>query len=162
MTAKRFYGVTLVMLVVGLALIVLFPSESLVILSIAIPVMIGGTAIATAYLAKVFHQQPIPRSRFFRMLVEMFFALLVIGIWVGYLSTARVIEKAVANGEHVLFVLPAPPPSVSAPISALVVVVVFAWPIRFGLEVYARRRLSGRIVSTAEDDDLALDRNDDD
>jgi hypothetical protein len=158
MTAIRFYLTAGLMLVVGLTLISLFPSESLALLGVGVPAAIIGGMVATFYLSRVFRRQPIPRSRFFRMLIETFFGLILIGVWIGYLSAARVLEKAAADGNPVPFLLPAPPPTISSPISALIIVIVFVGgPIRFALEVWRRRRLATVAGSTDEAD---LDRED--
>jgi hypothetical protein len=150
MTAKRFYGLALLVIILGLWAIVVFPEASLYALSISIPFAVIGGGIATGYLARVFRRQPIPRSRFFRMLIESFFALLLIGVWVGYLSLARILERAHAAGVDVI-VIPSPPPAVSSPISALIVIIVFLAPIRFAAEVYRRRRVHGETTEEAAD-----------
>ena len=159
MTAARFYGLVLLFLAIGLEVIIAFPAEALTALVLAIPIAIIAAGISTAYLASIFKRQPIPRSRFFRMLVESFFALFLIGVWVGYLSLARVLERAAASGADVP-TIPAPPPNISSPISALIVVIVFAIPIRFAFEVYRRRSLSSKTDQPTTEDDDVLDRED--
>jgi hypothetical protein len=157
MSAARFYAGVALLLVIGMVAIVSFPAEALIILSLGIPFSIVGAMIATFYLSRIFRRQPVPRSRFFRMLIESFFALLLIGVWVGYLSLARVLERAAASGADVP-TIPAPPPNISSPISALIVIIVFVGPIRFAVEVYRRRKLSSQTNQPTTDDDDALDR----
>jgi hypothetical protein len=126
---------------IGLVAAFIAPQPTSVILFAAIPVSIILAAISTAYLTWVFRRQPSPRSRFLRMLVETFYALLAVGVWVGYLTLARLSERAASAG-LIDWTLPAPAPTVAAPISALVVIVVFAAPVRFAWEVYRLRGAS--------------------
>jgi len=148
------YAAALTALVVGLILIILLPAESLIALSVGVPVAIVLAGVSTFYLAAVYRWQPIPRSRFFRMLIESFVWLFIVGLWVGYLSLGRVLERAAASGAEVV-TFPVPPPNISAPISALVVIIAFISPIRFALEVWRRRRRTSR--TGRPDPDLNID-----
>ena len=134
----------------GILGIVLLPDVTLLILTISAPAAVVASAFATAYLVRVFQRQPRPRSRFFRMLVETFVGLLLVGAWVTYLSVARALARLAEDG-HDVWVPPSPPVSVSAPVSALIVTAVFLVPVRFAVTVYrARREVSS--------DELSLDR----
>lgn len=154
MRRRDFYLLLVSIFVVGLYGVIIAPAETLSVLVALIPVVLVGGAIAVAYLARVYRAQPVPRSRFFAMLIETFAALVFLGAWVGYLSAARLLERSDLG-----FRIPAPPPSASSPISALIVLIVFAAPVRFALEVYLIRRKS-RAPRTAADA-LELDRRDD-
>ena len=147
---RGFYIRLAVGLVLGLAGIVLVPDVTLLILSISAPAAVVASVFATAYLVRVYNRQPRPRSRFFRMLVETFVGLIAVGAWVTYLSVARALARLAEQGV-VVWVPPAPPPSVSAPISALIVTAVFLVPVRFAVTVWRARR---EVAS----DDLSLDR----
>lgn len=139
MSRRRFFATLVATFLFGLVAVAVAPDLALVVLSIAVPISIAAATVSTLYLVRVFRRQPKPRSRFFRMLVETFGALIVVGAWVGYLAVARVTERAVAAGA-LDWSLPAPPPATTGPISALVVIVTFAAPVRYALEVYRVRR----------------------
>lgn len=139
MTRAMFYLVVLVAFVAGLVAVLVIPELALVVLVVGVPSAIVSAVVSTAYLAHVFRRQQVPRSRFFRMLLETFVGLMIVGAWVGYLTVARVTERAVAAGV-IDWYLPAPPPTVSSPISALVIIAVFSVPTRFAWEVWRRRR----------------------
>lgn len=134
-SGRRAYIAAALAFVVGLASVMAAPEPTLVVLASLVPIMIAAATISTVYLARVFQLQPIPRSRFFGMLIESFLALVGLGVWVGYLTVARLSERADFG-----WILPAPPPAISSPISALLVVIVFGAPVRFALEVYRIRR----------------------
>jgi MFS family permease len=126
----------------GLIAIALAPEPTLALLVAGVPAAIVAATVSTIYLRHVFHQQPLPRSRFFRMLLESFYSLLFVGAWVGYLTVGRLTERAHDAGQ-LSWNVPVPPPAFSAPLSALVVIVVFTPPVRFALVVYrARARAS--------------------
>jgi hypothetical protein len=138
----RYYLWLLLAFGAGIACTLLWPEPALAVLTVAVPVSIAGAIVAAVYLGRVFRQQPEPRSRFFRLFLETVALLVTSGAWVGYLTVARLTERAVAAGT-LSWALPAPPPTYSSPISALVVIAVFASLVRFALEVYqARRRAS--------------------
>lgn len=145
MTRRQFYLLVLAASLAGLALILVQPETALVFLLAAVPLSIGSAFVSTLYLRYVFLRQPMPRSRFFRMLVELFGGLLVVGAWVGYLTVARISERAHLAG-NIDWNLPAPPTAISSPLSALVVIAVFASPARFAWEVYRLRRTAGTSV----------------
>lgn len=144
MTGARFYRIGAVLLTLGLLAIVFAPEPMLVGLSIAVPIALVAGIVSTSYLARVLVRQPVPRSRFFRMLVESFAGLMAVGVWVGYLSFARVLERARLDGAE-LPEIPVPPTTVTSPITALLVVLVFTIPVRFALEVYRLRRFRGDV-----------------
>lgn len=147
---RGFYLRLLLGILLGLGGIVLLPDLTVLILSVSAPTAVVASAFATTYLVRVFQRQPRPRSRFFRMLVETFVGLIVVGAWVTYLSVTRALARLAADG-HDVWVLPAPPPEVSAPISALIVTAVFLVPVRFAVSVYRLRR-------QAESSEISLDR----
>lgn len=153
MTSRRFYLVALAAFALGLVAIVAYPDTALAVLIVLVPLAVLGAVVAVLYMWWVYRRQPTPRSRFFRMALETFGGLLLVGGWVAYLSVARVVERAHAAGDTML-IIPAPPPPISSPISALLVVVVFAGVMRFGAEVYLVRRRPGRAPA---DDDVTAD-----
>lgn len=138
---RAFYSRIVAGVLIGIGGIVAFPEPTLLLLTIAAPISVIGAGVATAYLVRVFRAQPAPRSRFFRMLVETFAGLIVVGAWVAYLAIARTAERLASQGVDV-WVPPAPPPAVSAPVSALLVVAVFLVPVRFAVTVWSLRRRS--------------------
>lgn len=142
MKRRTFYLWLLAGFVAGLASIVLWPEPTLAVLTVAVPVSIAAALVAGLYLLRVYRWQPVPRSRFFRLFLETVALLLGVGLWVGYLTVARLMERGVAEGA-LSWALPAPPPTYSSPTSALVVIAIFVSIVRFALEVYrARRRAS--------------------
>lgn len=144
-TRRRFYLAVALAALAGLGLILVLPDVALVVLAALVPVSIAGAVVSTIYLRRVYVRQPIPRSRFFRMLVEMFGGLLVIGGWVGYLTVARITERAHLAGD-IDWNLPAPPTGVSSPLSAVIVIAVFSAPARFAWEIFRlRRRAEGEL-----------------
>lgn len=157
MTRRRFYIVLLVAFVLGIIGIVVFPAEALTLIIVAVPLAILAAAGSVVYLRRVYGQQPKPRSRFFATTLETFYGLLVLGGWVGYLTVARVTERAQAAG-LVEWTLPAPAPNISAPVSGLLILVVFAGPTRFALNVWRARRRS--VTITELDRATELDRED--
>lgn len=150
---RRFYAGLLLTVVLGLVAVAAAPEPTMIVLSIAVPISIAAAVVATLYLRRVFLAQPIPRSRFFRMVLELFSGLLAVGAWVGYLTVARLTERAHVAGT-IGWSLPAPGPAHSAPISALIVIAVFASPVRFALEVWRVRRRSARAPEPTRRDTL--------
>jgi hypothetical protein len=129
----------------GIVGIVVAPELALSVLSIAIPITVVAAAIAIVYTLYVYRRQSVPRSRFFGLYVEAVLALLLVGVWVGYLTVARLLERIESE-----YRLPAPSALYSAPISALIVLIVFSGPIRFAWELYRRRRFSASVDVVAE------------
>lgn len=154
MRRRDFYLLLVAVFTLGVYGVVVAPEATLVVLVAFLPVVLVAGAIAVGYLARVYRAQPVPRSRFFGMLIETFTALVCLGLWVGYLSAARLLERS-----DIGLRIPAPAPAVSSPISALIVLVVFAAPVRFALEVYLIRRRSSPPRSAQDASDL--DRRDD-
>lgn len=155
MTRGRFYVLVGALLALGLVAVTVAPEPTLIVLSFLVPVSIAAAVGATLYLRRVFLAQPIPRSRFFRMVLELFGGLVAIGAWVGYLTVARLTERAHLAG-GLAWSLPAPGPAHSAPISALIVIAVFASPVRFAWEVYRVRK---RATTKRRARELDLDRD---
>lgn len=139
MKRRTFYAWLLLGFVAGLVSIVLWPEPTLRVLTLGVPVSIAAAIVSGVYLFRVYRKQPVPRSRFFRLFLETIALLLGVGAWVGYLTVARLTERAVAEG-NLDWSLPAPAPAYSSPTSALVVIAVFASIVRFALEVYRARR----------------------
>ncbi|TMC00963.1 MAG: hypothetical protein E6J41_33790 [Chloroflexi bacterium] len=140
MKARDFSVWLIVALVVGLSALLFDPDTTLTILGIGIPVAIASAIVSTIYLYRVFQKQPLPRSRFFAMVLELFYALILLGAWVGYLTVARLTNAAV----------PLPPLTTTTPISALLVIIVFMSPARFAIEVWRVRRQPPREGPVAE------------
>lgn len=139
MTRGNFYLSIILVFAVGLLAVAVQPELTLAVLTVGIPLSILAALVSTLYLARIYRLQPVPRSRFFGMLLETFYALLFVGGWVGYLSVARLTQRLFEAGELGWFIS-APPPAVTSPISALVVIVTFAAPVRFALEIFRTRR----------------------
>lgn len=153
MKRRTFYLGLLLLFGAGLAAILVAPELALTVLTVAVPTMIVAAFVSVAYLRRIYGRQPVPRSRFFGMLLETFYALLVLGIWVGYLTVARVTERA-QDGGTIDWSVPAPGTMTSAPVSALLVVVVFAGPVRFAAEVYRERRRARSTTRSLDRDNL--------
>lgn len=135
MSRGAFYLGLVVAAITGLVAILLFPEPTTIILTACVPIAIAGAVVATTYTVRVYRSQPIPRSRFFGIVLELFYALVLLGVWVGYLTVARLLERAGLGWS-----IPAPPPTYSSPISAVVVLLVFTFPVRFALEIFRVRR----------------------
>lgn len=155
MRRRDFYLLLIGIFVVGLAGVLVGPDQTYAVLVALIPLVLLAGVVSVAYLARVYRAQPVPRSRFFGMLIETFVALVFLGAWVGYLSVARILERTPDIGLRI----PAPPTAVTSPLSALIVLVVFAAPVRFALEVYLIRRKSRPPRNAKDASDL--DRRDD-
>lgn len=141
MKRRTFYLWLLLGFLAGLLSIALYPEPTLAVLTVAVPVSIAAAIVAGVYLLLVYRKQPVPRSRFFRLFLETVGLLLGVGAWVGYLTVARLTERAHDAG-NLSWALPAPAAPYSSPTSALVVLAVFASIVRFALEVYRARRRS--------------------
>lgn len=139
MKRRTFYLGLLLLFSAGVVAILVAPEIAIRVLAIAIPAVIVAALVSVLYLRRVYRRQRVPRSRFFGMMLEGFYALLVLGGWVGYLAVARVTERAAAAGD-LDWTIPAPGPLTSAPLTGLLVIVVFAGPVRFAVEVYRDRR----------------------
>ena len=136
MKGRDFYSLLAVVGLAGLVVIMYATETAVAILTAAIPVAIVAAIGSTWYLWRVFRAQPIPRSRFFGMVLELFVALIVLGVWVSYLSVARALDRDGTLDIH----LPAPSTALSQPLTALLVILVFATPVRFAIEVFRVRR----------------------
>lgn len=147
MTSRQSYVLAALAFVVGLGLILAFPEPSLTLLLYGVPIAIGAAAVSLLYLVHVFRRQTEPRSRFFKMVLEAFGTLLILGAWVGYLTIVRLAERSGTLAPGVW----APPPSVSSPVSALLVIVLFLSLVRFAASVALIR---WRGVVTDEDSDI--------
>ena len=153
MTPKRSLVITALALVAGVIAILLLPVTSLdAAIVIALPPLVACALLAELYLARIYHAQPVPRSRFFRMLVAAQSGKLALGLWVGYLVVAR------AGDRTGWFSIPSPSTDVSGPISGLLVGVVVAIPISYALEIWRVRRAASRPPTTAAEDEIDLDR----
>lgn len=149
MRRRGFYVSLVGVFLIGVLAIIYAPEATLNVLIGLVIASVIGAVVSTLYLRHVYLDQPKPRSRFFGITLESFYNKIFIGGWVAYLTTARLTERLHA-AQAIDWTLPAPPPAVSAPISALVVIVIFASPIRFAIEVWVRRRRSGRTLSEHE------------
>lgn len=155
MTRRKFYLLLGLAFILGTVAIALLPDLALAILVPVSPVVIAAAVISTIYLSLVYLQQKVPRSRFFGMVLDLFVSLAIIGVWSGYVIIARATERAHDAGTLV-WNLPAPPANVTPPIGLLIVLIVFANPIRFALEVWRLRRK----MPTRKGDEQPLDRVD--
>ena len=147
--------IELLALVLGIELIVFAPDVALTTLVLAVPLVLVGATISVVYLRRVYLRQPVPRSRFFGMLVSVSARATLVGLWVGYLVVARIGER---TG---WFAIPVPPPAVSSPITGLVIAIWLSPPIVYALAVYRVRRSASRTLSLPVADALELDRETD-
>ena len=156
MTPKRSLVITALALMAGVIAILVLPATSLdAAIVFGLPPLVVCALLAELYLAKIYRDQPIPRSRFFRMLVAAQSGKLALGLWVGYLVVAR------AGDRTGWFSIPSPSMDVSGPISGLLVGVVVAIPISYALEIWRVRRAASHAPTTAAQDELNLDREPD-
>lgn len=153
MTPKRSLVITALALMAGVIAILVLPATSLdAAIVFGLPPLVVCALLAELYLAKIYRDQPIPRSRFFRMLVAAQSGKLALGLWVGYLVVAR------AGDRTGWFSIPSPSMDVSGPISGLLVGVVVAIPISYALEIWRVRRAASHTPTTAAEDEIDLDR----
>jgi uncharacterized membrane protein YqjE len=153
MTPKRSLAITALALLAGVVAILVLPATSLdAAIVFGLPPLVVLAILAEIYLAKIYRDQPIPRSRFFRMLVAAQSGKIALGLWVGYLVVAR------AGDRTGWFSIPSPSMDVSGPISGLLVGVVVAIPISYALEIWRVRRAASRTPTTAAEDEIDLDR----
>ncbi len=153
MTPKRSLATTALALMAGVIAILVLPATSLdAAIVFGLPPLVACAMLAELYLAKIYRDQPIPRSRFFRMLVAAQSGKLALGLWVGYLVVAR------AGDRTGWFSIPSPSMDVSGPISGLLVGVVVAIPISYAFEIWRVRRAASRTPTTAAEDEIDLDR----
>jgi uncharacterized membrane protein YqjE len=153
MTPKRSLATTALALMAGLIAVLVLPATSLdAAIVIGLPPLVVCAVLAELYLARIYRDQPIPRSRFFRMLVAAQSGKLALGLWVGYLVVAR------AGDRTGWFSIPSPSTDVSGPISGLLVGVVVAIPISYAFEIWRVRRAASRTPTTAAEDEIDLDR----
>lgn len=146
------YALEAAALVLGILLVNVAPGIALNIIVFALPAVLIGAAISILYLRRVYLWQPEPRSRFFGMLVSISARVEVIGLWVGYLVLGRIGDR---TG---WYYLPTPPPSISSPISGLVIMVFLAPPIFYAWRVWRIRRASEAGHGTLAEDEATLDR----
>jgi hypothetical protein len=153
MTPKRSLALTVIALVAGIVAILVLPATSLdTIIVVGLPPLVILAVLSELYILRIYHDQPVPRSRFFRMLVAAQSGKLALGLWVGYLVVAR------AGDRWGWFALPSPSTDVSGPISGLLLAVVVAIPISYALEIWRVRRAASRTPTTAAEDEIDLDR----
>ena len=153
MTPKRSLIITAFALVAGIVAILVLPATSLdAAIILGLPPLVILAVFAELYIMRIYHDQPTPRSRFFRMLVAAQSGKLALGLWVGYLVVAR------AGDRTGWFSIPSPSTDVSGPISGLLVGVVVAIPISYALEIWRVRRSAARTSTTAVEDEVDLDR----
>jgi hypothetical protein len=152
-TPKRSLALTAFALLAGMvAILVLPPEVADAALVVVLPPLVIGAIIAELYIVRIYERQPVPRSRFFRMLVAAQSGKLALGVWIGYLVVVR------AGDRTGWFSLPSPSTSVSGPISGLLVGVVVAIPISYAIEIWRVRRAAARTPTTAAEDETHLDR----
>ena len=155
MTAR--YVAEFVGFIVCLVLIYASPELALSAIVLSLPVIAVLSGVSVIYLRRIYRKQPRPRSRFFGMLVGVSARTWIGGVWIGYLTVGRVLDRMHENGYPVATV-PVPPPNISSPISGLVVAYLMIPPIIYALNVWSvRRKAPGR---TAEITELTLDRTD--
>ncbi len=153
MTPKRSLATTALALMAGVIAILVLPATSLdAAIVFGLPPLVMLAIVAELYLARIYRDQPVPRSRFFRMLVAAQSGKLALGLWIGYLVVAR------AGDRTGWFSIPSPSTDVSGPISGLLVGVVVAIPISYALEIWRVRRAASRAPTTAAEDEIDLDR----
>lgn len=153
MTPKRSIVITALALVAGLIAILVLPATSLdVAIVVGLPPLVILAILAEVYIVRIYEAQPVPRSRFFRMLVAAQSGKLALGIWIGYLVVAR------AGDRTGWFSIPSPSTEVSGPISGLLLAVVVAIPISYALEIWRVRRTASQAPTTAREDEGILDR----
>jgi hypothetical protein len=156
MTPKRSLALTVLALVAGIVAILVLPATYLdTIIVVGLPPLVVLAVLSELYILRIYHAQPVPRSRFFRMLVAAQSGKLALGIWIGYLVVAR------AGDRWGWFALPSPSMEVSGPISGLLLAVVVAIPISYALEIWRVRRAASRTPTTAAQDEIDLDREPD-
>ena len=154
MTPKHSLALTVFALVAGIAAILVLPATELdAILVTGLPPLVILAVLSELYIVRIYHAQPVPRSRFFRMLVAAQSGKLALGLWIGYLSVAR---AGVRTG---WFSIPTPSTDTSGPISALLLAVVVAIPISYALEIWRVRRAASRSSTTVAEDEIDLDRD---
>lgn len=153
MTPKRSLALTVIALVAGVVAILVLPATQLdAIIVVGLPPLVVLAVLSELYIVRIYHAQPVPRSRFFRMLVAAQSGKLALGIWIGYLVVAR------AGDRTGWFSIPSPSMDVSGPISGLLLAVVVAIPITYALEIWRVRRAASRTPTTAVEDEIDLDR----
>lgn len=153
MTPKRSLALTAFALMAGVfAILVLSPEAQDAIIVIGLPPLVLLAILSEVYIVRIYHAQPVPRSRFFRMLVAAQSGKLALGVWIAYLVVVR------AGDRTGWFSLPSPTLAVSGPISGLLVAVVVAIPISYALEIWRVRRAASHTPTTAAEDEVGLDR----
>ena len=153
MTPKRSLAITVFALVAGIVAILVLPAISLdAIIVIGLPPLVVLAILSELYIVRIYHAQPAPRSRFFRMLVAAQSGKLALGLWIGYLVVAR------AGDRTGWFALPSPSTDVSGPISGLLLAVVVAIPISYAFEIWRVRRAASHSSTTTAGDEIDLDR----
>lgn len=157
MSRRTRYGLELALLVLGLLLILAAPDVALAAIVVAVPLTLLASGISIVYLSRVLSYQPIPRSRFFRMLVGVSARVEIIGLWVGYLVIGRISQIAEAKG-MIGWSIPTPPSSISSPISGLVIAIFAAPPIAYAVTVWRIRRAALRNLGDGSADVVELDR----
>jgi hypothetical protein len=159
MTPKRSLIITALALVVGIIGVLFLPSKEPdvldVLLVFGLPPLVFFAILSEIYIVRIYHAQPLPRSRFFRMLVAAQSGKLALGVWVGYLIVAR------AGDRTGWFNIPSPSMDVSGPISGLLLAVVVSIPITYAFEIWRVRRAASRTSTTAAEDVIDLDREPD-
>lgn len=153
MTPKRSLALTALALIAGVfAILVLPPEAQDAVIVIGLPPLVFLAILSEGYIVRIYHAQPVPRSRFFRMLVAAQSGKLALGVWIAYLVVVR------AGDRTGWFSLPSPTLAVSGPISGLLVAVVVAIPISYAWEIWRVRRAASRADTTAMEDEVDLDR----
>jgi hypothetical protein len=153
MTPKRSLVITALALMAGIIAILVLPAMSLdAALVLGLPPLVILAIISEVYIVTIYNAQPVPRSRFFRMLVAAQSGKLLLGVWIGYLVVVR------AGDRTGWFNLPSPSTDVSGPVSGLLLAVVVAIPISYAFEIWRVRRTASRADTTAMEDEVDLDR----
>jgi hypothetical protein len=152
-TPKRSLALTALAVSAGLiAIFVLPPEIADAALVVSLPPLVILALLSEGYIVRIYHAQPVPRSRFFRMLVAAQSGKLALGVWIAYLVVVR------AGDRTGWFSLPSPTTAISGPISGLLVAVVVAIPISYAWEIWRVRRTASRADTTKMEDEVDLDR----
>lgn len=118
----------------GLAAIAAAPRVAIWVIVAGIPIILVAAGFSIVYLARLYRIQPVPRSRFFGMLLGILLRGELAGCWLGYVVLARV-SHATGGIE-----LPVPSAEVTTAISGLVILVFLASPVAYAWTIFRIRR----------------------
>lgn len=127
-----------VLFVAALEAVILVPNVAMTVLIGVAPLIVAGSVVATLYLRRIYLRQPTPRSRFFGMVVGISGRIAAASLWLVYLTIARIGDR---TG---WYAIPSPPPEISSPLTALVILGLATPPIFYAVTVYRVRRAASR------------------